>query len=204
MPIVHILLGKANPNRANGVNKVVNELARSQHHLGEQVAVWGITPSPEAPTVARCYPIRFFQAHRNPFIVDGQLIKALHEVNPTTVFHLHGGFIPAFFALHKWLVRLNLRFIFTPHGSYNHAALSKSRLRKTLYFNCFERSMVNHAKALHLIGKSELESSHQLPITAAKVLVPNGQNLEDLQFKFEAIGSTEGPVFSFCGRFKTK
>ena len=47
MEIIHIVLGKANPDRMNGVNKVVYQLATKQADFGEKVAVWGITNDTE-------------------------------------------------------------------------------------------------------------------------------------------------------------
>jgi hypothetical protein len=43
MEIIHIVLGKANPDRMNGVNKVVYQLATKQVEFGENVAVWGLS-----------------------------------------------------------------------------------------------------------------------------------------------------------------
>ena len=46
MEIIHIILGKANPERMNGVNKVVHEMASNQTQRGYEVMVWGITTNP--------------------------------------------------------------------------------------------------------------------------------------------------------------
>ncbi|MBK7805817.1 MAG: hypothetical protein IPJ51_05910 [Saprospiraceae bacterium] len=46
MEIIHIVLGKANPERMNGVNKVVFQLATKQAESGRNVSVWGITKDP--------------------------------------------------------------------------------------------------------------------------------------------------------------
>ena len=43
MEIVHLILGKANPNRMNGVNKVVYQLASRQSLSKRDVSIWGIT-----------------------------------------------------------------------------------------------------------------------------------------------------------------
>jgi len=41
LQIIHIILGKANPNRMNGVTKVVNSLAESQAQLGMECDCFG-------------------------------------------------------------------------------------------------------------------------------------------------------------------
>ena len=55
MEIIHLILGKANPERMNGVNKVVHEMATNQVQRGYLVQVWGITPKP-----VHDYPDRIF------------------------------------------------------------------------------------------------------------------------------------------------
>ena len=43
MEIIHLVMGKANPQRMNGVNKVVYQLATKQAEAGIKVQVWGFT-----------------------------------------------------------------------------------------------------------------------------------------------------------------
>jgi len=50
MRVIHVVLGKANPDRMNGVNQVVHHLATEQVERGDEVEVWGITADPEAET----------------------------------------------------------------------------------------------------------------------------------------------------------
>ena len=45
MKIVHIVVGKVNPDSLNGVSKVVHWMATSQMQLGHDVEVWGLTES---------------------------------------------------------------------------------------------------------------------------------------------------------------
>ena len=47
MKIIHAVLGKANPDRMNGVNKVAHQLAKTQQGMGHEVTVWGIASSLE-------------------------------------------------------------------------------------------------------------------------------------------------------------
>ena len=43
MRIAHVLLGRCNPDSANGVDKTVYHLARHQAALGAEVAVFSLT-----------------------------------------------------------------------------------------------------------------------------------------------------------------
>ena len=53
MKIIHLVLGKANPNRMNGVNKVAHYHAEYLHKLGHEVEIWGLTSTPTAPVVGQ-------------------------------------------------------------------------------------------------------------------------------------------------------
>jgi hypothetical protein len=44
--IIHLVLGKANPDRMNGVNKVAHNQAIALFELGCDVEIWGITKTP--------------------------------------------------------------------------------------------------------------------------------------------------------------
>ena len=164
MEIIHLILGKANPDRMNGVNRAVHHLATSQAQNGLRVSVWGITPTPEsAYPDGRLYATRLFRSRKNKLGLDPALSKALREVRPGVVFHFHGGFIPEYFHAARMLTRQGIPYIFTPHGSYNTVALRKSAWMKKLYFPLFERFVLNHARAIHLLGHSEELAMQQSP-----------------------------------------
>jgi len=60
MEIIHIVLGKANPDRMNGVNKVVYQLATKQVEFGENVSVWGIAKDKDTNYGERNFETRLF------------------------------------------------------------------------------------------------------------------------------------------------
>ena len=49
MKILHFILGKANPDRANGVNQVIYGLAKYQRLAGHEVFVIGISQTMKQP-----------------------------------------------------------------------------------------------------------------------------------------------------------
>ncbi|MBK7909365.1 glycosyltransferase family 4 protein [Candidatus Pollutiaquabacter sp.] len=201
MEIIHLILGKANPDRMNGVNRAVHHLATSQAQNGLRVSVWGITPTPEsAYPDGRQYATRLFRSRKNKLGLDHALSKALQEVHPGTVFHFHGGFIPEYFHAARLLTRKGVPYIFTPHGSYNTVALRKSAWMKKCYFPLFERFVLNHARAIHLLGHSEELAMQQLNTKARHHVVPNGQDQAELQHHHRELPRTQSPVFGFCGR----
>jgi glycosyltransferase involved in cell wall biosynthesis len=197
MEIIHVVLGKANPNRMNGVNKVVHELATRQVSDGEQVSLWGITRYPRHDYPDRVYATRLFRAHRNPLVLDRQLYRALEEKKKNVIFHLHGGFIPAFYSLARALRKRDIPYVFTAHGSYNVIAMQRNGWRKKFYFKWFEKSILAGAQAIHCLGKSEVAGLQSICPNKKTVLIPYG---------YESPSMLSLPVYrgkfiiGFCGR----
>ncbi|MDA3852689.1 MAG: glycosyltransferase family 4 protein, partial [Bacteroidales bacterium] len=200
MKIVHIVLGKVNPNRMNGVNKVVYSLATTQQEQGFDVEVWGITPEIAAGVNHKPpFTLHLFPAYKS-FKVCPELLLALKEVNQPIIVHMHGAFIPVFFTISNILKERGIRFIFTPHGAYNPVALRKSYLLKALYFVLFEKKLIKNASKIHLLGEKESGYTMRHVPEEKKVIIPNGQIIAD-----DAMPITMGaipaiPVFGFMGR----
>ncbi len=199
MKIIHLVLGKANPNRMNGVNRVVHQLANTQTHLGAAVEVWGIANDLEHTYPERNFITRLFLQHKNKFYLDKKLQAALQAENTETIFHIHGAFIPEFYHVSKILNKRNIQYIFTPHGSYTKAALAKNNWIKKIYFNLFEKQLVKNAKAVQLLGVQAFDYLDEWIKIDHKVLVANGLNLSEIPYE-EKPKNNERPVFGFCGR----
>jgi len=203
MEIIHIILGKANPNRMNGVNKVVNSLATYQTELGYNVSVWGITKNPVHDYPKRNYTTLLFKETSKFFLPDG-IKNAISKKYLNTVFHFHGGFITQFILISKIILNAGFRYVFTPHGSYNTIAMERSNWKKKLYINLFERAFVKNAKVLHFIGESEIAGAKKLFHFKKYQLVPNGQNIEEITIPKVSRNENPIPIFGFCGRLDIK
>ncbi len=196
--IIHLSLGKANPNRANGVNKVIYELARTQKEEGLDVSFWGISFSKEHNYPERIFRTRLFMDSKWKFVIANELKKALAELNPEEViFHLHGGFLPQLTVVARQLRKRNIPYIFTPHGAYNKKALEKSKWRKHGYHFLFEKTFVKGAKHVQLLGDSEYESYTNRFMTPASI-IPNGQRLNHVDRKNRK--DHQGLRLGFIGR----
>jgi hypothetical protein len=80
--IIHIALGKANPNRQNGVNKVVNSLLSHQTTKGLKAELWGISFSENHNYPKRNYSTRLFLDSKTKFRIDSKLKKAIQQLDP--------------------------------------------------------------------------------------------------------------------------
>lgn len=201
--IIHVVLGKANPERMNGVNKVVNSLASYQTSLGYDVRLWGITKNAVINYPTRNYSTDLFH-DTGKFSLDVEIDRQLLELDSDTVFHIHGGFIPQFYLLARKLKSRGFDYVYTPHGAYNSVALERSYWKKKVYISLFEKYMVRNAKYLHFIGASEVDGAQQVFGKVEYKLIPNGQNFQELGFDFTELNSGQIPVFGFVGRIDIK
>jgi len=180
MKIIHIVLGKANPERMNGVNKVAYQLATAQTNLGHEVSLWGI-----ANSLTKNYPNRNFKTQlffqlKNKLTIDSKLKKAIINIPQPTVVHFHGAFIPEFFHIARLLDQINISYVYTPHGSLTEMAMTKNRLIKKLYFKCFESRLIAKAKCIQLLGINEFYYLDHLTKKANKCMIANGQDLSEI------------------------
>lgn len=197
MEVIHVILGKANPERMNGVNRVVHEMASNQVRLGYKVEVWGITANPVHDYPARPFTTRLFKASLNPFGLDPSLKRALDKRKNHIVVHLHGAFLPVFYSLSGFLRKKAIPFILTPHSTYNRVMMQKNPLRKKIYFHLFEKRLLDRMAAVHLLGKTEWEGLGDIYNNSKSVLIPYGFTPSQ-----RTISAVKPAVFTaaYCGR----
>lgn len=201
MKIVHILKGKANPNKLNGVNKVVHHLATEQLRSGTDVEVWGITATPNKIRHQHHYPLRLFPTTGNRFCLTDSLRQAILQLDIDTVAHLHSVFLPELYAVARELKKRPIPYVLSPHSGYDPQGMRKNATIKAVYMTFFEKRLIAGARALHAIGESEIGNLRQLGASQPIHLIPNGQDFSEVQFTPEETVKPMGrPLFGFCGR----
>jgi glycosyltransferase involved in cell wall biosynthesis len=200
MKVIHIVLGKLNTNRQNGVNKVVHDLATQLVLNNVDMEVWGISKNQNHDYPERCYTTHLFKAHNNPFKIDSLLKDALCKLEKDTTIHLHGGWIPLNYSLSRFLQKLNIKYILTPHGSYNTYAMKRSNWRKKIYYYLFEQFVTEHAKTVHCIGQSEIAGLLSLSKIAKPALFPYGFEKNNNIQKQNQENKLSEIIIGFCGR----
>ena len=198
MEVIHIVLGKANPDRMNGVNKVVYQLATRQTEHGLDVSVWGISSSTDRNFGERNFKTRIFKKSFNPFKADPLLLKNLLAKKGKAVFHIHGGWIPVFSTISRFLNQHNIPYIFTPHGAYNSIAMKRSGILKKIYFHFFENAVVRFATKIHCIGSSEVDGLRKIHATDKVVLLPYGFDEKNQAIDQQTKG--DDMIIGFVGR----
>lgn len=199
MSLFHVCLGKANPERANGVNRVVHGLATAQARLGVDVAVWGMSPTLESAAPPREYALRIFQwsALRR---LDAELARALAQLPADALVHFHGGYQPEFRAAARVLAERGLPWVVTPHGAYRTEVVRQSWLKKRLYLALFDGPLLQRARAVHVFSAREAVELAEYVPDARTVVLANG--IDPAEFTPRAPGTTldAQPAFAFCGR----
>mgnify|MGYP001471173978 CR=1 FL=1 len=77
--IIHLILGRADPNSLNGVNVVVHNIATVQQKQGCDVEVWGITKNINLADHELIYPLYLFKPMSFRFSKNNKLIDKILE-----------------------------------------------------------------------------------------------------------------------------
>ena len=199
MRIIHLVLGKADPNQPNGVSRIVHNIALYQHKAGFDVEVWGITKTPKKPTFDRSYNLKLFHRNFAGLFPSYSLVKELRALPRDSIFHLHGGLCPDYFAISLLLYFGGRPWVITPHGNYSKQFFPSSKLHKIFYAKLIERWVVARAALIQANRKPEI--SDVVPIDPDKVVfINNGLNFEEINFEGQRSSDVERPVFGYCGR----
>lgn len=192
-------MGKANPNRMNGVNKVVYQLATRQVREGQKVQVWGFTHDLTVNYAERNFTTVLFRTPNRLAGLGADFLLALKSLSATeTIFHLHGGWVLPFFKAARALKNAGLRYVVTGHGAYNTIAMKKSKWVKKAYFQLFEKALLKNASAIHCIGASEVTGVKKILNTNRTVLIPYGMEFSGP--KPTEAQPRESFIFGFLGR----
>jgi glycosyltransferase involved in cell wall biosynthesis len=210
--IIHVIPGTADPNTANGVNKVVHWLATNMVAQGHACEVWTLLATEQLPTHARTYKLVAFPKSRSQFGLTEDLRAALSRLPEGTWVHLHSVFVPQLTSVAKLLRKRNIRFGVTPHGGYLSDRKGRSfagRLRKRLYLALWEGRTLRNASLIHAIGQTEVDdlksrfsSLHQIALIPNGFELPSAQDVTSHTFKENSLDHSEigDPTIVYCGR----
>jgi glycosyltransferase involved in cell wall biosynthesis len=195
MRIAHFCIGRCNPESANGVDKAVYYLSRTQATLGHDVAVFSLTAKPAlpipgvnvrtyAPKHAAAAPVhsrlRELLITRSPLNLPRRLVEELLAWQPDML-HLHFVHLPQNIALAMQAERRGIPYCVTIHGGLSRSALSRRRLQKRLFGALIEHRYLKRAAFLHAISAEDLDGLRAYGAPTNRVVVaPNGMDPEDL------------------------
>lgn len=199
MKIIEITLGRANPNRMNGVNNVVHNLSNALAKNSDEIdiEVWGLTDSKGSDDIERDFTLKVFNTFN--VIPSFNQLHAIYKLrNSDVLFHFHGVYIFQFFMLSLILFFFRMPWCVTPHGGYSKNNLVRNEFFKKIYIKTIDSFYIKRSLFVHLLAKNELEDFERVFHGVDTVIIPNGVNCE----KFIPSNSVSDipNYFVFCGR----
>jgi glycosyltransferase involved in cell wall biosynthesis len=186
MRVAHFLLGRCNPDSANGVDKMVFYVSEAQANLGHDVGIFSITSKPAIPV--KGVDVRVYRPTSNPFsghtvsanpsilrmvlsLPDG-LISELLAWSPDVV-HFHSVHMPEPIRLARPLRAAGIPYFVSPHGALAVEAQKRHPLRKRVFAAMFERTYLNRAAFLHAVSRLDAEGARTYGARTRTVIAPN-------------------------------
>ena len=203
---MHVLADSADPNSANGVNKVVHWLAETQTKSGHQAEVWALKPELSPATHERSYSLTVFKTARIRFLRSPELNRALHNLASDTWVHLHSVYIPELTAIAHKLKSRGVLYGVTPHGGYlsTYFDPSKVRLKKRIFATLWENWMLRNAAMIHLVGATEVDDIRRRAPRTKTYMIPNGYRREKPILNPASRQESIPPSIVYCGRHEIK
>ncbi|MFA7274608.1 MAG: glycosyltransferase [Crocinitomicaceae bacterium] len=193
MEIIHLVLGKANPNETNGLSKVVYELATHQTFAGKKVSVWGFSSNLSKDEVYRPFKLQTFKFCANSFRLDSKFKAAMQSKKGEVVVHIHGSWVPIFYSAILLLKKLNIPTILTSYGGYNDEALKGSGWWKRIYFNLFENQLLKYSTTIQCISNAELLGLEKLGYNEKAISLHYGYYIKEFP-----VAKKKHETFTFC------
>jgi len=154
MIILHFILGKANPNRANGVNQVVYGMAKYQTLAGHKVHVVGISKPMTVPyeVVDR----NFFKVECFKTFNKESFDRLKTLARQSDIVHLHGVWNSMNIKVGRYLESISKPYVITAHCGYALDRLKQSNFwLKILYHYLWQKHLYEKAAGIHALTREE-------------------------------------------------
>lgn len=178
MKVLHFILGKANKERANGVNQVVAGLAKYSALHGANVRVIGKTHSldHEGKLITR----DGFQVEAYSRVKGGLGPALQRAIDWADIVHLHGVYSPWNIWVGRICTEQGKPFVLTLHdGLAPDRAVARSKIKKHLFHVLFQQRQLREAAAIHVLTEEEATEALACSTPRRIFCIPNGVDLED-------------------------
>ncbi|MEP4147180.1 MAG: glycosyltransferase [Halioglobus sp.] len=178
MKILHFILGKANKDRANGVNQVIAGLSKYSGRLGAEVRVIGKTDtvSYEGEVIVRDgFSVRVYSRWSRP--LRSALVEGIRWAD---VIHLHGVYSPFNLAVANICLKMGRPYIITLHdGLAPERERESGRVKKIIYHRAIQRRHLEQASGVHVLTNEEATDLFSVASPKNVFCIPNGVDIED-------------------------
>lgn len=175
MRIAHFLVGRCNPDSANGVDKTVYYLSKAQAASGNDVALFTLTDKPLIPIQG--VMVKKYSSVGFPFYLPKLLLTDLLEWEPD-ITHLHSVYTLPNMVLARSLHDRRIPYVVTPNGGLSPYVLRRRWYLKIPYKLFFEQPTLNRASFVHAVADARDIKNYgvRVPIITA----PNGLDLSEI------------------------
>lgn len=200
MRVLHFILGKANKDRANGVNQVIAGLAKYSARRGAEVRVLGMAQQvkTQGEVIQRDgFAVTAFSRPCSAFF--GELRATVDWADVT---HLHGVFSPWNLRVARVCRELRRPYVVTLHDGLARERLrARGFLRKTLFHWLAQRRHLERAGAIHVLTEEEATEAQSWFRPHRLCCIPNGVDLDDYPSDSPAPRTpNRGLVVGYIGR----
>lgn len=202
MKILHFIIGKANPNRANGVNYVIHGLAKYTALAGHDVTVVGVSKGMKE---------KYELVERDNFDVHvynsffGSCFKDLKKfAEEADVVHLHSVWQHYNIIFANHLIKIKKPYVVTIHSGLTIDRIKQSNyLLKILYHKLFQKKIFDRASGIQAITREEISDINKLSQNRNIFIVSNGIDLDHYRIepKKYITDVVEKITFGYLGRF---
>lgn len=201
MKILHFILGKANPERANGVNHVIHGLCKYSVLAGNDVRVIGISKGMTEDYELVQRENFQIEVYRNFFGVCFEELKK--QTKSVDVVHLHSVWQHYNIIFARYLISIDKPYIVTIHSGLTEDRIKQSRYwLKLLYHYLFQKKIFDSAAGLHAITREEITDITKLSSNNNIFFIQNGIDLDNYQLvKKPNKNSLQQINFGYLGRF---
>jgi glycosyltransferase involved in cell wall biosynthesis len=213
--IAHFALGRTNPEAADGIDRTVYHLSRTQAAQDHAVRLFSITNKPPIPipgVQVSAYPslvapgfltsarLRDVLVWRSPLNLPQALITDLLGWRPD-ILHLHGVHIPQHLRLARRARHARVPYCVTVHGMLARGAERRRPWTKRAVA-LLQRPFLDRAAFLHALSEAEGQDIRTYGARAPILVAPNGIDLAEVGRVEPALAARQGASleFMFLGR----
>ncbi|PCI87006.1 MAG: hypothetical protein COB24_07435 [Hyphomicrobiales bacterium] len=200
MKILHFFLGKANPDRANGVNHVINGYGKELAKNGVTAHFVGLSSLDNAQSDI---------IQRDGFeveVYDGFFSNCLPRLKELAfevdIVHLHSVWNHYNIYFARFLIKNKIPYVITAHAGLVEDRLNQSRkLLKIIYHKLLQKPVYDKASGIHAITKEEILSIARNTDNENIFHVSNGLDLKNFPLKSKEHFSQSIIKIGYLGRF---
>ena len=194
MRVVHVVQGKVNPNRSNGVNAVIYGLTNSMVNLID-VLIIGISKGVKPNTVISRDKVKV-----HLFPNNSSALKYLKSLDNIDIVHLHSVWQWTNVVFSAYLRKSRIPYVLTIHSGLSSDRLKQSNYYIKMIFQFFfQKKIMDSASIIQALTREEILEISRFTKNKSIHYVPNGVDLALTNFSYK-IGSNN-IKFGYLGRF---